>query len=284
MSSINGASLSPNEASITQVGQFSFATGNVNVPGAADLYQSFLVLGAVDAPFGVKQIGPFAFDDEQDDSVNLSNEITDHWVEDNTAVQDHIGIKPVSIVLKGRISELSLSASVLKSVSGALSAVENKLSQAPAYLGKYAPGTTQTLQKAITQAQSIAFQIEQGAARVAQLASYYPKSGPQRNKQQNAFAMLSALRNARTIFTVYTPFQVFYSMAIEDVSAVQSAGTRTISNFTVKMKQLQFTDDISQSSFLNQYGGRASAGYQPPTSNGLTSGITKAFADISPFF
>lgn len=258
--------------------------GDINVKGAPTLYQSFLVAGEITKPLGVAQIGPFAFDYQGDDSVSLENEITDHWVEDNVAVQDHIGVKPVIITLKGRTSELALSASILKSISGALSAVENGLSQVPAYIGTYTPGVEQTLLTAITQAQNISTQIQQAAARIAQIANFFPSSGPQRNKQQTAFAMLGALRNARTIFTVYTPFQVFYNMAIMSVAATQPASTKTTSDFTVTMKQLQFTNNISLSNFLKQYGGRASAGYQPPTTNGLTTGINKNFADIKPFF
>lgn len=253
----------------------SLPESNTNSPGAADLYQTFLVQGEVAAPLGVKQIGPFAFDFEGDDGVNLENEITDHWLEDNTAAQDHIGIKPVTISLKGRISELTFSASSIGTISAVLSTVENALSQADAYLGAYTPGVTQKLLTTITQVQGIAIQIEQAAARIAQIANFYP-SGPQRNKQQTAFAMLSALRNARTVFTVFTPFQVFYDMVIMSVHASQPAGMKTISDFSVQMKQLQFTSDLSQSSFFTQYGGRAAVGYQPQTSNGLTSGIKTA--------
>lgn len=244
---------------------------NFNVPGASDTYNTFLTAGAIVAPPGVLQISGFAYDDEKEDHVGLANEITDHWVEDNTTVQDHIGVRPVSISLKGRISELTFSVATSGAILTALSAVENTLSQVPAYIGTYTPGVEQTLLTAITQAQNIAVQIEQAAARLQQLASFFAP-GPQRNKQQTAFATLSALRNARVLFTVYTPFQVFYNMAVENIDATQPAGSKTVTDFTVVMKQLQFTNSISQASFQAQYGGRAAAGYQPPTSNGVTSG------------
>lgn len=245
---------------------------NLNTPGVVNDYQTFLTVGGIIAPPGVLQISGFAYDDEKEDRVGLVNEITDHWVEDNTAVQDHIGVKPVMISLKGRISELTFSASTSGAILTALSAVESTLSQVPAYIGTYTPGVEQKVLTAITQAQNIAVQIEQAAARIQQLASFFTP-GPQRNKQQKAFATLSALRNARVLFTVFTPFQVFYNMAIENIDAMQPAGTKTVSDFTVSMKQLQFTSDLSQSSFQSKYAGRAVAGYQPPTSNGTTSGI-----------
>jgi len=230
------------------------------------------------------QISSFAYDYEGDDRVALTNEITDHWVEDNTAVQDHIGVKPVTITLKGRVSELTFSAAKSGKLLAALAAVENRLSQVPAYIGTYTPGVQQKVFEAITQVQNVAVQIEQAAARLQQLAALLPQGGLLRNKQQAAFATLSALRNARVLFTVFTPFQVFYNMAIENIDATQLGGTKTVSDFTVSMKQLQFTNTLSQSSFLAQYGGRAAAGYQPPTGNGVTRGVTAVTSTITKFF
>jgi hypothetical protein len=268
---------------LTQTPFFDATFGDVNVPGAVCLYQSFLIAGTVVPPLGVQQIGPFAFDFEGDDSVDQENEVTDHYLEDNTAVQDHIGVKPIIVTLKGSVSELSFSAATSGLITAALSSVENTLSQADAYLGAYTPGVTQTLLTAITQAQNVATQIEQAAARVAQIASFFTP-GIQYTKQQQAFAQLSALRLARTVFTVYTPFQVFFNMVIQSLSATQPAHTKTQADFVVTMKQLQFTDDISQSSFLTQYGGRAANGFQPQTSNGLTSGVTATLSAIQAVF
>lgn len=257
---------------------------NTNVPGVSETFSTFLTAGGIVAPPGVLQISSFGFDYEGDDRVLLRNQITKHWVEDNTAVQDHIGVEPVIINLKGRISELTFSAATQKTILGALATVENALSQANAYLGVYTPGTTQTLLTAITQAQNISYQIEQAAARFQQLANLLPGSGPQRNKQQTAFALLSALRNARVLFTVYTPFQVFFNMAIESIDVNQPGGTRTISDFSVQMVQINFTNTLSQASFQAQYGGRAAAGYQPPTPNGITSGASALTSTITSVF
>lgn len=262
-----------------------FTNHNINVDGASTLYNSFLVASEFGVPPGVAQIGPFAFDYEGDDTVSLVNDITDHWVEDNVAVQDHIGIKPVMITLMGRTSELTLKASVIRTISGSLSAVENGLSQVAAFggVGKYTTGVADKMIASITQVQNIAVQIEQAAARIAQIANFFTTKGAQ-NNQQKAFTMLSALRNARTIFTVFTPFQVFYNMAIISVTAKQPAGTKTISDFTVTMKQLQFTDNISQSSLLTQYGGRAAAGYTPKQSGGFAAGVSARATTVTNFF
>lgn len=258
-----------------------FTAGDVNVSGTSQSYQAFLTSGKTIAPNGVRQIGPFAFDYEGDDNVRQDSEITDHFVEDNTAVQDHIGIKPVIVTLKGSVSEVVFGRSVSTAILSALTSVENALSRVSAYTGSYTPGVTQTLLTAITQTQSVAIQIEQAASRTAQIANFF---FPQGTKQQQAYATLSSLQLARVIFTVYTPFQVFSNMAIESFDITQPEKTKTMANIVVKMKQLQFTNDISQASFITQYGGRASVGYQPTISSGLTSGVTAAIGNITSVF
>lgn len=258
----------------------SFAS-NVNVPGAVGNYASLLTTGDTIAPLGVKQIGPFQFDDEGDDIVSQHSEITDHFVEDNTAVQDHIGISPVKITLKGSISEVVFANTLATALVTALTTVENGLSAVPAFVGTYTPGVAQKLETTISQAQNVAVQIEQAASRAAQIASYF---FPQGTRQQKAYAMLSALQLARVIFTVYTPFQVFANMAIEDFTITQPKNTKTKSDITVVMKQLQFANSLSVSSFLYQYGGRSTAGFQPVVGNGLTAGVTSSISNITSAF
>lgn len=260
-----------------------FTAGNFNVSNAASNFQNFLVNRSILAPIGVKQIGPFAFDYQGDDSVEMDNDVTDHYLEDNTAVQDHIGVKPTMISMRGYVSELALAQSVANSISAALASVENTLSQADAYLGHYTPGVTQKMLTAITQAQSVAIQIEQAAARVAQIASFFTP-GPQYDKQQTAFATLSSLRLAGVVFTVFTPFQVFDNMVIVSLVATQPERTRTMSDFVVKMKQLRFTDNISQSAFQSVLGGNAANNYQPKVSGGSTTGVPVPFNAVSEGF
>ena len=40
-----------------------------------------------------------------DDTINFQSNITDNWVENNTAIQDHIAISPVTITMRGLIGE-----------------------------------------------------------------------------------------------------------------------------------------------------------------------------------
>lgn len=244
---------------------------NYNAPGAAAAYSLAYQNRAVIAPAGVAQIGAFAFSYQGQAEADLSNEITDHWVESNTTVQDQIGVKSNVIILSGYVSELTLQASIAAQINAVIGTVENGLTQVDAYLGTYTPGTTDAILTAITQVQNVVTQIEQAASRAAQIASFF-QAGPAMNKQQAAFAELSSLRAARILFTVYTPFQVFFNMAIMDLRAVQSEKTNTMSNFTVTMKQIQLSEEISTSYYASIYGGNAQFSNQAQVPNGITAG------------
>lgn len=277
--SIVGADVSNPDGASLSAASFSPLVGvdtNVNAKDMAQQYDNAFNGRTVLAPKGVQQIGAFAFDYKGDDIVQMDNDVTDHWLEDNTAVQDHIGVRPTMVTLRGFVSELSISSSLLSKISTALNGVQNTLTRVDAYTGSYTPGTVVAMQKAISQAQSVAVQIEQAVARAAQLASFF-QSGPAMTKQQAAYFQLSSLRLARVVFTVYTPFQVFDNMAIVSLRSTQSEKTRTMSDFSVTLKQLSFSNSISVSNYTGKFGGRAAQSNQSQTLNGGTAG--KAIVD-----
>ena len=57
---------------------------------------------------GYDQQRAFVFDLKKDYKYTLSSDITDHYVEDNVAIQDHIGLRPIILEVTGVISEINL--------------------------------------------------------------------------------------------------------------------------------------------------------------------------------
>lgn len=248
---------------------------NVNAPDVVTSYISAFNGRTVIAPQGVGQIGAFAFDYQSDDEVDLSSEIPDHFLESNAAASDHIALKPYVVVARGFVAELSLSAAVGAALNAILLGVQNGLSAVPAYTGGYTPGAVQALQRAVSRATQTAIAIEQAVSRAAQVASFF-RAGPALNRQQAAFFQLASLRDARVIFTVKTPWQVFPNMAIEHLRVIQPKETKDWTDFAVTMKQIQFTDDVSLSFFSSNFGGRAASDAQDLTQNGGTLGTAPA--------
>lgn len=244
--------------------------GNQNDQSVVSRFRAYLSSIVVLAPQGVGQVGGIAFDYKRDDTFQGTAEATDHWLEDNRATQDHVGVRAREITIGGSVSELSMSSLEISKLFNVLEGVQSALTQTPAYLGAYAVGTVTAMQQAITQAQSVLVQAQQALRRGQQIANLV--SGiPAKSRQQQVFSVLEGYRASRALITVYTPFQVFDNMVITSLRATQGERTRMISDFHVTLKQLQFTQspfDPSRSS-----AGRNASDAQVTTSVGSTAGL-----------
>ena len=61
---------------------------------------------SVVTPANMVGTGGFLFDVKGNDEVTLESEATDHFLEDNTAVQDHIIQRPAMVTLKGYMGQV----------------------------------------------------------------------------------------------------------------------------------------------------------------------------------
>lgn len=246
------------------LGSLNLQDGNNYVNNLANKY--------IVKPKTASGIGGFVFDYEAESNLQLTSEITDHYLETNDAVQDHIAQRPIKVTLHGYVAELIQRQP--QGLVGALATIQNKLTTVPAYLGKYTPGAIQTIQSAITKAQNTVNTINQGLARVQNIVGLFPGATPQKSKQQQAFSKLRSLWETRQVFTVQTPYTTFDSMVIETLSFTQPEETKYWSDITVTLKQLRF---VSTNTFSNKavFGGRAAQQRQSQVSQGKTKGTTK---------
>lgn len=284
----------PGTTPVSQVSLLTQFASPLNAPGYVQAFQQALSSCSILTPGGnlsqpgainsLSQIGSFVFDYRENEEVELDSEITDHWLEDNTASQDHIGVKPTIVTLSGYVGELKVSASLLTILTTALTAASQGLSQLPIFLGTRTPGAIQAINNAISQAQNVVAQIEQTVARGLQLANIF-SGGPTRTRQQQAFQLLQAYQQARIIFTVYTPYQTFFNMAIESVRFVCPPDSILWSKVVVRLKQMNFVNpNLGTPYYLaNLASPVASSQGQAPVGQGSTAGQTTDFSAPSAF-
>lgn len=208
-------------------------------------------------------IAGFLFDINLEDAISLRTDITDHYVESNTAIQDQAALQPERVTVRGLVAELVKRAPVNQTISK----TTNPLPVVPELLPVFTPGTEQTL---------VAVAAKEAAASRAAVASqdlynFYRNRAPtqpNQTRQSAAFLYFYALRNARQVFTVETPWGFWTSMLIESLDVSQPAETRYMSDFSITFKKITFAKDITVN--VGQLAGRNApqASASQPTQNG----------------
>jgi hypothetical protein len=175
----------------------------------------------------------FLFDVMEEEELNIEADITDYYLEDNSPVQDHIAFKPITIKLHGFIAEV---ADTPPALLKALASIVDKLQ----VLGPWAPSLTSQAQQAYNNIS----RTYQGYAKLLNATGSTLKGliGGDKpiTKQANAFNTLSFIQKRKQLCDVQTPFQTYSNMVIQTITALQGKESKSISDFTVTMKQMNF--------------------------------------------
>lgn len=219
---------------------------------------------------GIPSIAPlppnFVFHYEGEQTVDLESDITDHYVEDNTAVQDQIALKPEIVNTDGFMGELN---DMPPSFLLPLQYAAQKLTT----IGGYTPQLTTTGLIAYSEAlflyQTAANAINSALSTVSAIGNAITGDGGQaviganglqagsaQNLQQTAFQQFYVYWSTRTLFNVQTPWAVFQNMAITKLRAIQDAETNVITSFKVTFKRIRVASTLTISASTSYLDGR----------------------------
>lgn len=214
-------------------------------------------------PTGVGQTGGingFVFDFLGQEEVTLESDITDHYVEDNYATQDHIAQRPIKYVAKGYIGELSQL--FPNSILSILTTVQT-LDAIDVFKPVFSAQANQVYNRISAEGSQVVNVIGQAQSLYSLVSGVLTGA----SKQQNAFTTFVNFWQNRVSCSIETPWGVLYSMYVERVTPVQSEHTQIITEFTVTFKQIRLTSTLtSPLTITNQAG----SGVKSPTpvSNG----------------
>lgn len=205
-------------------------------------------------PLNAFGLGGFVFDIEGETSANLNAEITDHYLEDNSAVQDHIAIRPKKITLKSYVGEL-----VYREDSSTDTIVQ-KVVQKLTTLIAYRPPLTAAAQQAIdifTNAKLSDLSFGNITSKTVNRATDYwafvKNLGQSTSRQQQAYMYFKALMEGKFLVSVQTPFEFMNNMAIESIVAIQGEDSKFISDFTITLKEIRTVAILSTQLNQNRY-------------------------------
>lgn len=188
----------------------------------------------------------FVFHLRGEEVVTLQSDVTDHFVENNTAIQDQVALKPEVFTVSGLIGELN------NVPSNRALEIAQQATERLSPIGVFVPGLT----AAALRAYNKAFQTYTVAekARKNAVAAWNTITGkgdkplpgeyPSQNKQQIAYTQFYRWWKARQLFTVQTPWNIFDDMIIMTLRATQSEETRMVTDFEITFKKMNFAKTI----------------------------------------
>lgn len=197
------------------------------------------VVNVAVAPQNAEGISGWLFDIPTSQAINLSADITDHYTENNSYINDHVVIKPFKITLSGYIGELVYRKP--QGIDAIINVIVNSLSQLSAFGGEYTDGLSQAISNLIEQNLSrsaLNQRINQGE----NIILAFLGEDIQTKKQRRAYQKLKSLFETRQLVTVQTPWEYFENMMIENLSFVQNEDSISYSDISVTLKQLRFSD------------------------------------------
>lgn len=212
-----------------------YQTAQPNILQNAENFVSEITKQAIVRPFGSPNLTGMSgllLDILEEEEIALDSDITDHYVQENYAVQDHISLKPLRFSLRGQVGEL------IDDIPNALASIFTQVTGL-ATLGGLAPQFNIQDTEFYAQINNV---VQLGTNILKQVRNSYQlfnQSATTSTRQQTVYQYLVDMRNSRQFFTVETPFAVFDNMAIESLRVLQNGETNSISEFTVTFKQIK---------------------------------------------
>jgi hypothetical protein len=208
-------------------------------------------------PFG---IAGFVFDINSEDAIDLQADITDNYVEDNTAIQDQIALKPEVVTVRGLVGELAQTEQQVDVIAKELAALPANEDLAPEY-------TDIQIKEFGKEKQVEEKQIE-AKTDTQSLDAYFTARTPITNsKQKKAFNYFYQLWKGRQLFTVDTPWGFFTDMTIQNLRVSQDESSELFSSFTISFKKMRFAQEVTIS--RGQLAGRCAQQSAEKTNNGV---------------
>ena len=167
--------------------------------------------------------------------IDLESDITDHYTENNSPLNDNIALRPEIFRTSGFIGELN---DIFPLGTTAVQIIQSKLQA----ISAYAPSLSATALVVINEA-ILAYEIANSL--VASVQSLINTTQTTINgvnvqvqtQQQVYFMRFYQYWLNRTLFTVQTPWAIFNNMVIKNLRAIQDRETQMITDFEITFKR-----------------------------------------------
>ena len=211
---------------------------------------------------------------EGENSVRFDAEVTDNFLENNEAIQDHVALRPVIITTSSYVGELNTR---IEGTLGELNNfVEEKLTVISGFAPKLTAAATQIL-NSTKQAIATAKKAKDAIGSAWDKITGSEGAAEKKTLQQTTFDRFYTYWKERTLFLVRTPWAQYDNCVIQSFTASQGPDSENVSNFEVTFKQLRFVQAYSKNTLR---GGRnATQAGDPKNLGASTPTATSSWKD-----
>lgn len=199
-----------------------------------------------------------------EETFSADCDVTDHYVESNTAYQDQISLKPKTYTVQGEVGELVWYQNDQN--EQILGQVSQRLESLISFLPIRSKSFNTMKHKAVK-----ALQWVDTASNVAsKLTNLYNDTAE--GKQQQAYINLCKYRDERQHLNISTPWGVLENYVITNLKLTQPKETKDKTYISLTFKELRTTSLSFVDFDPDKYQGNAVFENQPPVDNGKTYG------------
>jgi hypothetical protein len=239
---------------------------------------------------GATGIAGFKFHVPETELVRFENEITDHYVDTGSAIQDHIVQKPIVITLNGLVGDYFYSNNKIEDflarIVPTLTLVKEFLPQITKTLGiKYGKDKLPKLkqvQVAGGPQAPIALEAHKNSFNLMDLFKLFQSLYKLKSAQTRAFLFFECLWKSRTLFSIETTWKRYDNMAVQSIQAKRD-NNADITEFSITCKQITFANtltlsaDNQQNELSNRHAQEMSAVVDKGVENGTEVSLLDTF-------
>lgn len=235
------------------------------------------VKDAIVSIFTSTGVAGFKFHIANSEQIRMQSDITDHYTDINSAVQDHVARKPVKITLGGYQGEYYYTVHPIENMIAKMAPV---LTLIEVFKPKIDKVTQKIKQKQVERlltkingdkkaAEDYHNTFAEKEFNAVDLFKVFLNLYKFKSAQTQAFFFFEALWKSDLIFTVETSWKVYDNLIIEDINALRD-NNADITDFTITFKQVGITASKSES--VKNVAGRLQAQAAQVTKKGIDKG------------
>lgn len=226
-----------------------------------------------DNPSGEYPLAELKLDIIGEESLTADSDVTDHYVENNTAYQDQISIKPKIYTVNGEVGELVWYQNDKKEQ------VFGQVSQRLEGIISFLPIRSKSFNQMKAKAMKALQWVDTASNVASKLTNLYDETAE--GKQQQAFLQLCGYRDNRNVLRIQTPWGMLKGYVITNLKFTQPKETKDKTLISITFKELRTTHLSFVPFDPDKYQGNAIFENQPLTDNGKTSGRRETIARLA---